>query len=408
MSNHQKSKRIYRLPPCPAYDVETMESWLGAMAEQGWVLEQDGFLFGFGFAAFRRQTPQQLRYRLEAASKGTGMFSENGGQPNPEAQELALALGWKYAASRGDFYIFVSDQPGAPELNTDPAVQAIALKKARSNARTSLFAALFWAALWPLLRLRGAFWLTAVNVGLPMTLLSLGLIVWSLAWSLRRAIHLGKLTRRLSRGLPLEHKKDWRSQAARRRAESLSYCALWVLWLCLFLRLWALDLEEPGKVDLREYQGELPFASMESLIPGGQFSYDDFVAGRTNTVSFRSNWLAPQMISFWQTGKVQGEGRVIDGGIRVEYYRVRWPWLARRMAEEYKKIDKVRNRKYYQELDCPSAQDLGVDYASAYTSVFPTLILAKGDAMLRVYFYQTQDPALPLEEWAAVFAASLD
>ena len=43
MSNHQKSKRIYRLPPCPAYDVEAMESWLGAMAEQGWVLEQDGF-----------------------------------------------------------------------------------------------------------------------------------------------------------------------------------------------------------------------------------------------------------------------------------------------------------------------------------------------------------------------------
>lgn len=403
----EKPKRVYRLPPCPDYDVEAMESWLGAMAEQGWFLEQDGFLFGFGCGAFRRQKPRQIRYRLEAAPKGAGMWSENGGQPDSEAAELSLQMGWQYVASRGDFYIFASDRPEAPELNTDPAVQAIALKKVRSNARASLFAALFWIALWPLLRLHGAFWLTMVNLGLPMALLTLGLMTWSLGRSLTKAIHLGRLTRRLSRGLPLEHKKDWRSRAVWRRTESLGYCALWVIWLCLLLRLWALDVEEPGKLDLREYQGELPFATMEDLLPGGQFAYDDFMAGKTNTVSFRSNWLAPQIVSFWQTGKIQKEGRTIDGGLTVEYYRVRWPWLARRLAKEYQKIDKARNRKYYGELDCPSAQSLNVDYAAAYTALFPTVTLARDDVMLRVYFYQTREPALPLEEWAAVFAAGL-
>lgn len=404
----REKKRIYRLPPCPDYDVEAMESWLGAMAAQGWVLEQDGFLFGFGTAAFRREKPQKLRYRLEAAAQGAGMWSENGGQPDPEAQELGRQMGWKYVASRGDFYIFVSDQPGAPELNTDPAVQAIALKKVRSRARSSLFATLFWAALWPLLRLHGAFWLTVVHIGLPLTLLSLGLIFWSPARSLCQAIHLGRLTRRLGQGLPLEHKKDWQVRSRRHRASSFSYLALWLLWIGLFARLWVLDLEEPGKLDLRDYSGGFPFSTMEDLLPGGQFTYDDFMPGQTNTVSFHSGWLAPQRVSFWQTGKIQKEGRVIDGGLTVEYYQMRWPWLARRLAQEYQKIDKARNRKYYQPLDCPTAQSLGVDYAAAYTALFPTVVLVKDDVMLRVYFYQTREPALPLEEWAAVFAAGLE
>ena len=405
MKGNPKIRRIHRLPPCPAYDVEAMESWLSAMAEQGWVLEQDGFFFGVG--AFQRQAPQRMRYRLEAAPRGAGMWSENGGQPDPEAEELSRQMGWKYVASRGDFYIFASDQPEAPELNTDPAVQAIALKKVRSNARASLFSTLFWVALWPLLRLHGAFWLTAVHIGLPLTLLSLGLMLWSLGRSLTKAAHLGKLVRRLRQGLPLEHKKDWRARAARRRGESFAYCALWALWLCLFARLWALDLEEPGKLALRDYAGDLPFASMEDLIPNGQFTYDDFMEGKTNTVSFRSTWLAPQAISLWQTGSVQGEGQSLSGGLTAEYYRARWPWLARRLAKEYQRLDKARNRNYYADLDCPSAQELGVDYAAAYTAVFPTATLVKGNVMLRVYFDQTKDPALPLSQWIAVFADGL-
>ena len=38
--------RIWRLPPCPPYDVEGMESWLSDMAAQGWKLEPDDFFFG--------------------------------------------------------------------------------------------------------------------------------------------------------------------------------------------------------------------------------------------------------------------------------------------------------------------------------------------------------------------------
>ena len=57
----------YRLPPCPAYDVEGTESWLSEMAKKGFVLTRDGFFAGFGI--FEITEPQPLRYRLEASEK---------------------------------------------------------------------------------------------------------------------------------------------------------------------------------------------------------------------------------------------------------------------------------------------------------------------------------------------------
>lgn len=74
----------YRLPPCPAYDVEATESWLSAMAQKGFVLTRDGFFLGF--ATFEKTQPQALRYRLEASEKKLAPLSED--SPPEEAEEL--------------------------------------------------------------------------------------------------------------------------------------------------------------------------------------------------------------------------------------------------------------------------------------------------------------------------------
>ena len=42
-----KQRKIRRLAPCPAYDVEKIESWLADMAKEGWILEKDGEIFGW-------------------------------------------------------------------------------------------------------------------------------------------------------------------------------------------------------------------------------------------------------------------------------------------------------------------------------------------------------------------------
>ena len=46
MEDRKEPKLVYQLIPCPQYDVSGMECWLSEMAEQGLMLQKDGFLFG--------------------------------------------------------------------------------------------------------------------------------------------------------------------------------------------------------------------------------------------------------------------------------------------------------------------------------------------------------------------------
>ena len=50
-----EEKLIYRLTPCPARDMDTMEAWLEDMAAQGLFLTKDGFFCGFGIIFFPSQ-----------------------------------------------------------------------------------------------------------------------------------------------------------------------------------------------------------------------------------------------------------------------------------------------------------------------------------------------------------------
>lgn len=84
-------KRVYRLVPCPWYDVEGIESWLESMAKEGLFLRKEAF-FG-GFTSFEQGEPKPVRYRLEAAQRSTSFLSESGGEPDAEAVEISGELG---------------------------------------------------------------------------------------------------------------------------------------------------------------------------------------------------------------------------------------------------------------------------------------------------------------------------
>ena len=87
LKKDRKRHTIYRLPPCPAYDVEGMESWLTDMARRGWFLAKDGIFAGV--ATFESGTPCNAQYRLEAAQKSNSIWAEDGGEPDPEQVELS-------------------------------------------------------------------------------------------------------------------------------------------------------------------------------------------------------------------------------------------------------------------------------------------------------------------------------
>ena len=201
--------RLFLLPPCPPYDVEATESWLGDMAEKGWMLEKDNIFLGV--AVFEKAEPARVRYRMEASTRRVGDFDDNGGAPDPEAEEMNADFGWEYVARRGQFHIYRSPAGSGPELHTDPRVQALAIKSLEKRQIHQLLSILLILGvnLFAVQLRGGSLLLSAAAAGLPITLLTAFLALWMIAAPVREAVHLGRLKKRLAAGQPLRHDGDW-------------------------------------------------------------------------------------------------------------------------------------------------------------------------------------------------------
>ena len=122
-----RCKTLWRLIPCPLSDIEGLESWLGDMAAQGLV----PVTIGQNFARFRRSQSKAVRYRLNAKPAPETLLESAPGTPDGEERTLAQECGWYYVTAVGDFFLYACEDSDAPELNTDPQVQALSLRYAK-------------------------------------------------------------------------------------------------------------------------------------------------------------------------------------------------------------------------------------------------------------------------------------
>lgn len=204
----KKEALVRRMLPCPAYDVEAIESWLTDLAEEGLMLEK----LGWTGLLFRSGPPQKVRYRLIADPKSPKgkhyMGSPDLPAPPQEMEDITESLGWERVVTYGRFYIYRTAAPEAPELETDPKVQAIAMG-----------AVIRWEA--------ARVWLTALSVFLyciawgrpsslaehPFLFAAAVVLLWFLLCSLWDMVCLRRLTRRLKSGEEPNHRKPWRKWA---------------------------------------------------------------------------------------------------------------------------------------------------------------------------------------------------
>lgn len=399
--SEEKKKKTLRLSPCPAHDIERTTSWLENMALDGLFLTEDGFFAGFGI--FEKGTPKKVRYRLNAANKSTSMWSDNMGKPDEEELSLIEDSGWRYVANRGDFNIYMTEDVSAGEINTDPYVQSIAINKIRKNRVSSLISLLFWILLWPLFRIRFCIVMTAVTIGTWLTLFGVLLIIWEIYLSASKVVYFSKLQKRLENGDSLDYKKNWKRTAFVNKVMPFLSWLLIILWIVLLLI--AKEADDERKIDIADYDGEIPFATMEDL-GKGVFVPSSWNFDYMNKIKVNSDLLAPTIISFDQTGSVElPDGRLLEGGLSVDYYETISPWLAREIARELRSYDKKNNHKYYDDIDCP---ELDADAVYAYTALFPTVVIVDGCKVIHVTFYQTSPTYdMPLSEWAEIFCQSI-
>lgn len=404
-------KYVYRLMPCPPYDVEAMESWLADMAKRGLLLSKDGFFAGM--AIFEKREPQWMRYRMDAIPKGA-----NQQEPDTEAQVLSREYGWEYVASQRGFYIYRNGDPEARELNTDPQVQALALRTVRRRERDAVIGCLLYILVYPLLVTRGGILLPALELGCGLMLY---MALWALWWfleTLAGAVHLGRLRKKLMFQEQLNHDKPWKKSASTYRIRRTGLTLASIVSIFLLIQVWSREVLEENKIPIQSYTGSVPFATIKDFIPQGEYTMDVF--GIANTVEVKSDWIAPTIIHWEEIADVkQPQGGTLSGGLYVDYYETASPWLARQILKEYSRTvcvqEKLRAihpqyKQYYtryQQLPAPQVQ---ADYVEAYQDrTGTTLLVQKGTIAMRVSFHQYTSSGyqMELQQWAEILTKSI-
>lgn len=372
---------VYRRPPYPYYDTEGIESWLEDLLKDGLWLDHDGYVFGM--MQFRPGTPSKLKYRLEPIEKQSFLYL---GQPKPPA-EKALALyeefGWEYLGTFYDFYIYRSLDEDAVELNTDPTLQAQALRhvRRRSGYLLAFGITLPLIALWILTSTAPL--LSIIQRGWQRTAWLLVFITAIPIYYLVPYLHTVRLQKKLERGETLVRNKDWRKgRLLRRLFISLPFI---LHFTTVLFNANSSNAVYQNFVDPASYSAPLPFVSMA-----------DIAADRTPEfngepqLSVWSSIAAPNNIYWEQSGSLNHpteEQWLV--ALEVNYHEAANPWAAKELVREYAK----RQDRYAKQLNAPGLaytnehyrpEDYGFDDLLVYDSLYDTvLIIREGNQVIR-------------------------
>ena len=397
----EQAERIYRLAPCSEYDVAEMESWLEYMAQQGYLLQS----FALNLAAVVvKVQPQSLRNRL------TVMPENSVDEPKKEAFiALHEEFGWQYGGQRGYFGIFYTADEKAVEPNTDPQLYAMALKRVQKQERISLLLLLLQAGVYlPFLLLKDGFLYTMLQFGFDVYAdavvfgITCFYLVLSRYWSLR------KLCRALTEGTGPAPNRDWRRKAAFYRVKTIATMVLFSVSMLGAILGGMLSMVQEDTIALEDYTEPFPFATMADLFPGSVFVQTD-QSDYANYVEVKQDILVPVQVSVSQRGRLYRNGScVLEGDLSVDYYQTRWPWLAQQLARELRQHDERLWGKRYQRYEPLELPDLDVDYAVAYRTLFPTVILADDCRVLYMMYTQyAGSEQISLEQLAQFYVENL-
>ena len=382
-----ETKYRYRIPPCPAYDIPGMESWLEDLAAKGLHLSKDGF-FGL-LTSFEEGAPKKERFRLEPTDRKGGLFSEEY-DPEDEQIQLLHQMGWTYRARRGQFHIYSSDDPNAPELNTDPQVQAVTMSALTQFLRKKVTNALFTTLLYLFLYFGDILISSTLLLGTPLVLLFAGLMLWDLGCSLKALFVLVRWRNQLRQGQPLPHRSDYRRSGWRYLTTEFLRKTLWlVFFLCAAWRGLNLAVDEPyQKISDQHF----PFYTVADYYPGAEIR-------RTESISEFYTWvdlLSPENYDFREYTEVKLNGESFDCWLSVNYHRTRWEWTARRLARE------LVSQAGANRLDQTAAKIFGDEPVIATEIALP-------DADYCAYFYKHRnDPYIVIQKNNLVIQVNLE
>ncbi|MBR5490397.1 MAG: DUF2812 domain-containing protein [Oscillospiraceae bacterium] len=395
---NDNARHIHRPIPCPSYDILRMESWLEHMAKEGYFLSRDGFFMGF--ADFEKAAPRIVKYRMQAARNAKSIFDD--GEPDQEEEEFHDAFGWEYVARRGEFHIYQCCDPHAPELNTDPYIQAQTLKAAIKKARGQVIYQLLLFIVYPLLAARTGVIQAAIAAGSFFTFLSIFLFIWLAYNEIKSIVALNRLKKSLANG-QMEAPEPWQGGAWKYIAARWLQSGLFIVWVILifavFLR--AFDMERP----LNEFESDPPFATLnEIFFEGDNYEPYNFMDVTNYFEQTSAPLISPNTI-IWREAAyfTMPDGSRQGGNLTVYYFEMSHDLLAKLLCRELAAENKSSKR--YSPL---SSAHIDADYADVYTELFPSMLIRKGNTVIKASFFPYNEAEVPLELWTKIIADSIE
>ena len=396
--NEITKKQRWVLVPCPDYDVPAMESWLEEQAMQGLFLSKDDGFF-LGLACFESGAPRRVRYRLDAVPKEKA-FSEFD-EKKQAAIALAEEMGWEFVAEWKEFLIYRCGDAHLPELNTDPAVQALSFKRVQKTLADRVFSTCYYLFLYPLLLFllqQPTFLLGVLTVG-TTRFLALVLVTIVQTWgAVRDWRRLRKLRRHLQSGGRIEHTNGWREEKKRCLAGKIIRPILTAVWLVLLVSMMVMPRLHPDALAIDA--GEAPLPTLSSF---ATFPVDETDDRYELTLDETHDLLAPERYSL----REQSMGTIYE----ADYYELRAPWL----ANDLRRYDEGRAfrlfSKHTRELTkLALPEDLDASMARCYQDQYGTyrLLLQKGKKLLSVTLWWPSSMAFPAEQIARTLLESME
>lgn len=401
-----KPEYTHRFAPCPVYDLEGMECWLENLAQQGLFLSASGFIGTYG--TFEKREPKSVRYRLQPLQKKK--YYADDGLPHRAARELAEEYGWIFVCTIEDYAIYTCDDPTVRELDTDPRIQALAIQDLCKRRRNGFLVSLAMMVFW-FFRL----WYRPISLLslLPIWLFLPALLSWCLTpfTGFAELSHLRKLCKKLSQGEPLTQIAGGKHHLYRVNTLITLIAVLWVPVILVFSNF--SDWREYRWEPLSEYRGNLPFSTMQELVPG-EFHPEEprelpsvgpqeatVLYEYANHVAERSTLPIPRQIALQQYGTVRLDGKLpLHGSLEVEYYELPYEWMAKQFYREL--LQSHREDKYFKWMTLP---ELPTEQEQAYHRFEDVLILRNGCRVLSAIFDQNENgTVLELDQWAGIMA----
>lgn len=338
-----------KLTPCSLYKTEMLECWLDKMAEEGFLLEHEGFKNTY--AKFTEAEKQKTYHRI---------WPKDSFNAYRDANELRKSYGFEFVASSFDFDIYRAADAEALKIYSDKGNDAYAGKAANRRIVFRIIEILILLILFILVLFLIPFILVADKLGILMCLIAISFFIGNLIKNIKSIRMLNKQKKRNGNNSAAEN-TDWKKATIRHQIPNITR----IVVLCiLFVLLILAETDSPVRTSIPDDRSGIPFATVidftedKASYQNGKKIINYYEAWETPVAKCNYDWN--------ERAKIRtDDGYEINYSLTVDYHETAHPLLAKALARCYITEAKTTPYAFSSSGDSPS---FGFDYEAMYYS----------------------------------------